>query len=166
MLAPPLIFNFFLGNVFFCVIPKSGNHGPICPSAVQIIGPVTLGGAWFVQGHRQEVIVLLLGREWDGGKEQWERARRGSQEEEKSWTEPAGGGGGGEPPRLQETVIAPAKWGQDRAWHLVPRSDVKLWPSHTRGPGVALCEAAGGRDRPSGPTDSGSKPNLAGTADM
>ena len=123
---------------------------------MQIIGPVTLGGAWCVQGHRQEVIVLLLGREWDWGKELGEGAKR------KRSPGPSQPGVEGEPPRLQETVIAPAKWGQDRVWHMVPRSDVKLWPSHTRGPGVALCEAAGGRDRPWGPTDSGSKPNLQG----
>lgn len=35
----------------------------------------------------------------------------------------------------EEGSPAPAKWGQDPAWHLVMRSDV--WPIHMVGPGVA-----------------------------
>lgn len=31
------------------------------------MGTVTPGGAWFVQGHRQQFIVLLLVREWGRG---------------------------------------------------------------------------------------------------
>ena len=55
------------------------------------MGSVTPGGAWVAQGHRQELIVLLLVTEWGWGP-QWRRPVRGSQEEGKDrQSQPTGG---------------------------------------------------------------------------
>lgn len=123
---------------------------------------MTPGGAWLAQGHGQDLIVLLLVREWGWG-QQGKRARAMTGSQEEGMDRPSQPTGGPSP-RPQGKVPAQQSQMQARlCMCMVMRLQVRLWLSQLdpMGPGAALHLLSCWSHGPWGPIDAGSKPTLS-----